>query len=66
MRKSVLLARAGPLRAVPEIILRGGGMGHIFFSDPSIPRTHMESEPPDPRGHVSALINLPHYGSNTP
>ena len=33
------------LRAVPEIILGG----HIF-SDPSTPRTHMESEPPpDPQ-----------------
>ena len=41
------------LRAVPEIIL-----GACIFSDPSTPRTHMESEPPDPRpGHVSALIN---------
>ena len=37
-----------------------------FFSDPSTPRTHMESEPPRPPGHISALINLPHYGSNTP
>ena len=34
------------LRAVPEIILRGA---HIIFSDPSTPRTHMESEPPDPQ-----------------
>ena len=40
--------------------------GHFFFPDPSTPRTHMESEPPRPPGHVSALINLPHYGSNTP
>ena len=41
--------------------------GELFFSDPSTPRTHMESEPPPrPPGHVSALINLPHYGSNTP
>ena len=42
------------LRAVPEIILGGGPH---FFSDPSTPRTHMESEPPRPPGHVSALIN---------
>ena len=41
--------------------------GHIFFSDPCTPRTHMESEPPPtPRTRISALINLPHYGSNTP
>ena len=40
--------------------------GPHFFSDPSTPRTHMESESPRPPGHVSALINLPHYGSNTP
>ena len=44
------------LRAVPEIILGGGP--HLF-SDPSPPRTHMESEPPNPQRHVSALIN-PH------
>ena len=42
------IRRAEPLRAVPEIIL-GGGVSHIFFSDPSTPRTHMESEPPDPQ-----------------
>ena len=40
------LVRTCSLRAVPEIILGGG---HIFFSDPSTPRTHMESEPPDPQ-----------------
>ena len=34
------------LRAVPEIILRGGPH---FFSDPSTPRTHMGSEPPTPQ-----------------
>ena len=33
------------VRAVPEIILRGA----TFFSDPSTPRTNMESEPPDPQ-----------------
>ena len=35
------------VRAVPEIILGGGR--HIFFPDPSTPRTHMGSEPPDPQ-----------------
>ena len=34
------------LRAVPEIILGGA----TFFSDPSTPRIHTESEPPDPPG----------------
>ena len=52
------------LKAVPEIIL--GGWAACFFSDPSTPRTHVESEPPRPLGHVSALINPPHYGSNMP
>ena len=33
------------VRTVPEISLGGA----LFFSDPSIPRTHMESEPPDPQ-----------------
>ena len=33
------------VRAVPEIILGGAH----FFSDPSTPRTNMESEPPDPQ-----------------
>ena len=35
-------------------IYPGGG---TFFSDPSTPRTHMESEPPRLPGHISALIN---------
>ena len=34
------------VRAVPEIILGGAC---IFFSDASTPRTHMESELPDPQ-----------------
>ena len=38
----------------------------FFFQTPPTPRTHMESEPPRPPGHVSALINPPHYGSNMP
>ena len=41
------LPYAPHVRAVPEIILRGGGPH--FFADPSTPRTHMESEPPDPQ-----------------
>ena len=55
------------LRAVPELNYPQGGAQ--FFSDPSIPRarTNMDSEPPPrPPGHVSALINPPHYGSNMP
>ena len=40
--------------------------GGCIFSDPSSPRTHMESELPQPPGHVSALLNPPHYGSNMP
>ena len=59
VNKQFLLMTVG-LRAVPEIILGGA----TFFSDPSTPRTNMESEPPWPPGHVSALINPPHYGSN--
>ena len=39
------------LRAVPEIILGGA----LFFF-----------QTPPPPGHVSALINPPHYGSNMP
>ena len=41
--------------------------GGVFFQTPP-PPGHVESEPPDPwpPGHVSALINPPHYGSNTP
>ena len=49
-------------RAVPEIILRGG---HIFFQTPP-PPGHTRSQSPPTPGHVSALINLPHYGSNMP
>ena len=51
------------VRAVPEIILRGG---HIFFQTPPPPRTHRGVRAPRPPGHVSALIKLPHYGSNMP
>ena len=44
------------LRAVPEII--PGGVGHFFCPDPSIPRMHMESEPPDPQD--SSVNQTPH------
>ena len=46
--------------------LSSGGGGQQFLSDPSTPRTNMESEPPRPPGHVSALITPPHYGSSMP
>ena len=49
------------LRTVPEIILRGA---HFFQTPP--PPGETWSQPPRPPGHVSALINPPHYGSNTP
>ena len=44
----------------------GGGEGPALFSDPSTPRTSIESERPTPRTHLRALINPPHYGSNMP
>ena len=44
-----IISCSDDLRAVPEIIL-GGGWPH-YFSDPSTPRTNMESEPPTPRTH---------------
>ena len=50
------------LRAVPEIILGGG----TFFFRPLHPQDTHGVRAPRPPGHVSALINLPHYGSNTP
>ena len=52
------------LRAVPEII--PGGVGWIFFQTPPPPGQTSSQSPPRPPGHVSALINLPHYGSNMP
>ena len=52
------------LRAVPEIIL-GGGRAHFFFR-PLHPQDTHGVRAPQPPGHISALINLPHYGSNTP
>ena len=42
----LLIFAATTVRAVSEIILGGGP---LFFSDPSTPRTRMESEPPDPQ-----------------
>ena len=53
------------LRAVPEIILRGGGVGRIFFR-PLHPQDTQGIRASRPPGHVSALINPPHYGSNMP
>ena len=50
------------IRAVPEIILGGG----TFFFRPLHPQDTHGVRAPRPPGHVSALINLPHYGSNTP
>ena len=51
------------IRDVPEIILGGT----FFFQTPPPPgHTWSQSPPPRPPGHVSALINLPHHGSNTP
>ena len=50
------------IRAVPEII-RGG----TFVFRPLHPQDkHGVRAPPQPRGHASALINPPHYGSNMP
>ena len=45
--------------------LSSGGGAH-FLSDPSTPRTHNESQLPDPQDTVSALINPPHYRWNMP
>ena len=43
---ATLKINGGPFRAVPEIILGGAP---TFFFRPLHPRTHMESEPPDPQ-----------------
>ena len=50
------------VRAVPEIILAGAQ----FFFRPLHPQDTHGVRAPRPPGHVSALINLPHYGTNTP
>ena len=50
------------LRAVPEIILRGG----TSFFRPLHPQDKHGVRAPRPPGHVSVLINPPHYGSNMP
>ena len=50
------------LRAVPEIILGGAA----FFFRPLHPQDTHGVRAPQPPGHVSALINLPHYESNMP
>ena len=39
--------------------------GTFFFQTPPSPGHTWSRSPPRPPGHVSALINLPHYGSNT-
>ena len=54
--------RSVALRAVPEIILGGP---HFFFR-PLHPQDTQGVRAPRPPGHVSALINPPHYGSNMP
>ena len=61
-----LIFAATTVRAVPEIILRGGGGWATFFFRPLHPQDTHGVRAPLPPGHVSALINLPHYGSNTP
>ena len=50
------------IRAVPEIIRRGPR----FFFRPLHPQDKHGVRAPRPPGHVSALINQPHYGSNMP
>ena len=44
--------------------------GGSYLSDPSTPRTHMESELPDPQDSSVNQIphpqDMPHYGSNMP
>ena len=56
-RSLALLLRGSWEESFPEVIeivYKGcsrnyPGGNHIFFSDPSTPRTHKESEPPDPQ-----------------
>ena len=55
-RYQCVIVQHGGLRVVPEIILRGSGPH--FFSDPSTPRTHMESEPP-PTLRTRKCFNYP-------
>ena len=59
---SVNHKQCGLLRAVPEIILGGG----TFFFRPLHPQDTHGVRAPRPPGHVSALINPPHYGANMP
>ena len=40
--------------------------GATFFFRPLHPQDTRGVRAPRPPGHISALINLPHYGSNTP
>ena len=58
----VLVIKETYIRAVPEIILGGA---HFFFR-PLHPQDTQGVRAPRPSGHVSALINPPHYGSNMP
>ena len=51
------------VRAVPETILGGGS---FFFQTPPPPGQTWSQSYPRPPGHLSALINRPHYGSNMP
>ena len=55
-KASILLkAMQAKLGLFQKLFWRGGAV--CFFSDPSTPRTHKESEPADHPGHVSVLIN---------
>ena len=57
------LSKPRTVRAVPEIIL---GEWAAFVFRPLHPKDTHGVGAPRPPGHVSALINSPHYGSNTP
>ena len=59
---NVKTSKGYSLRAVPEIILGGG----TFFFRTLHPQDTHGVRAPRPPGHVRALINLPHYGSNMP
>ena len=45
--------------------LSAGG-GHFFLQTSPPPGQTWSQSPPRPPGHVSALINTPHYGANMP
>ena len=48
-----------------EKLSSGGGWATLFFR-PLHPQDKLGVRAPRPPGHVSALINPPDYGSNTP